>query len=336
MTFVWPSMLFIALLVLPAALAAYAWLSWRRRKLEANVGRLGLAGAAPVPDLAGRRHLPALVFLVGLSLLLFSMARPQAEIRMPSQEGTVILAFDVSGSMAADDLQPNRMEAAKAAAREFVAVQPASLQVGVVAFSESGFAVLPPTGDHEAILTTIDRLSPQRSTSLSAGIIASMNAIAVGFGQPPLVDTDLAQSPGPTPTPLPAGVFTPAVIVLLTDGENTAPPDPFPAAQVAKERGIRIHTIGIGSAAGTTLEINGFTVHTQMDEEVLKQISQLTGGEYYNPENEEDLVEIYRGITPQLVVKSEKMEITPLLAGVSVLILLVGGMFSMVWFNRLP
>lgn len=289
-----------------------------------------------MPDLAGRRHLPALVFLVGLSLLLFSMARPQAEIRMPSQEGTVILAFDVSGSMAADDLQPNRMEAAKAAAREFVAVQPASLQVGVVAFSESGFAVLPPTGDHEAILTTIDRLSPQRSTSLSAGIIASMNAIAVGFGQPPLVDTDLAQSPGPTPTPLPAGVFTPAVIVLLTDGENTAPPDPFPAAQVAKERGIRIHTIGIGSAAGTTLEINGFTVHTQMDEEVLKQISQLTGGEYYNPENEEDLVEIYRGITPQLVVKSEKMEITPLLAGVSVLILLVGGMFSMVWFNRLP
>ncbi|OGO28613.1 MAG: hypothetical protein A2Z16_07760 [Chloroflexi bacterium RBG_16_54_18] len=335
MTFIWPVML-AALILVPLAILLYLWLSQRRRSLAANLGSMGLADGVTESKLGKRRHIPPLIFLVGLTLLLFAMARPAAEVSLPRQEGTVILAFDVSGSMAADDLKPTRMEAAKAAAREFIQVQPASLQVGVVAFSESGFAVQPPTNDHEAIISSIERLSPQRSTSLSAGIIASLNAIAVGFGQPPLVDTDLSESPVPTATPLPDGILTPAVILLLTDGENTAPPDPFPAAQIAADRGIRIYTIGIGSAAGTTLEINGFSVHTQLDEAVLKEISQLTGGEYFYPENEADLVEIYKGITPQLVVKSEQMEVTPVLAGASIFILLVGGLFSLMWFNRLP
>jgi len=335
MTFIWPVML-VALVLVPLAVLVYLWLSQRRRSLAANIWRMELTDGISENKLGKRRNIPPLIFLVGLTLLLFSMARPTAEVRLPRQEGTVILAFDVSGSMAADDLKPTRMEAAKAAAREFIQAQPASLQVGVVAFSESGFAVQPPTNDHEAIISSIERLSPQRSTSLSAGIIASLNAIAVGFGQPPLVDTDLSDSPLPTATPMPDGILTPAVIVLLTDGENTAPPDPFPAAQIAADRGIRIYTIGIGSTAGATLEINGFSVHTQMDEAMLEEIAELTGGEFYNPESEEDLVEIYKGISPQLVVKSEKMEVTPVLAGASILILLVGGLFSLMWFNRLP
>lgn len=335
MTFIWPGML-VTLILVPLAVVVYLWLSQRRRSRAANIGSMGLVDGITESKLGKRRHIPALIFLAGLTLLLFSMARPAAEVSLPRQEGTVILAFDVSGSMAADDLKPTRMEAAKAAAREFLQAQPASLQVGVVAFSESDFVVQPPTNDYEAIIASIERLSLQRSTSLSAGIIASLNAIAVGFGQPPLVDTDLSDSPVPTATPLPDGIHTPAVIVLLTDGENTAPPDLFPAAQIAADRGIRIHIIGIGSTAGTTLEINGFSVHTQLDEAVLQEISQLTGGEFYNPENEEDLVEIYKGISPQLVMKSEKMEVTPILAGASIFILLIGGLFSLMWINRLP
>jgi Ca-activated chloride channel family protein len=135
---------------------------------------------------------------------------------------------------------------------------------------------------------------------------------------------------------VPAGTYASAVIVLITDGENNVSPDPLVAAQAAAERGVRIHTIGIGSAAGTILEINGFTVHTQLNEPMLQQISLLTDGVYYNAENEQDLRAIYKNLDPQLVIKTEKMEVTSLFAGASILILLIGGVFSLLWFGRLP
>jgi Ca-activated chloride channel family protein len=128
----------------------------------------------------------------------------------------------------------------------------------------------------------------------------------------------------------------PAIIVLLTDGENTAPPDPFEAAYAAAEHGVRIYSIGIGSQSGTTLNINGFTVHTQLNETVLKQIAGLTGGEYYNAESEEDLKEIYDNISPELVIKPEKMEVTSIFAGISIVILLIGGGLMLLWFGRMP
>jgi len=135
---------------------------------------------------------------------------------------------------------------------------------------------------------------------------------------------------------MPPGVYAPAAIVLLTDGENNEMPDPLVAAQTATERGVRIHTIGIGSAAGTTLQVDGFTVHTRLDEAMLQRISELTGGVYYNAVNEEDLTTIYENLDPQLVIKPEKMEVTSIFAGVSILVLLTGGAFSLVWFNRVP
>jgi Ca-activated chloride channel family protein len=238
--------------------------------------------------------------------------------------------------MAADDLKPTRMEAAKTAARDFVQRQPSSVQIGVVAFSDSGFTVQVPTNDQEAILAAINRLTPQRGTSLANGILASLNTIAVGAGQAPHLYSNLSPTPTPTPTPVPKGTYTSAVIVLLTDGENNESPDPFAAAQTAADRGVRIYTVGIGSAAGTTLHINGFTVHTQLDEAMLKQISQLTDGTYYNAENEQDLRTIYDNLNPQLVIKPEKTEVTSIFAGVSILVLLIGGVFSLLWFSRLP
>jgi Ca-activated chloride channel family protein len=135
---------------------------------------------------------------------------------------------------------------------------------------------------------------------------------------------------------VPQGTYTSAVIVLLTDGENNESPDPLAAAQTASDRGVRIYTVGIGSAVGTTLHINGFTVHTQLNEAMLKQISQLTDGSYYNAENEQDLRKIYDNLDPQLVIKPEKTEVTSVFAGASILVLLIGGTFSLLWFNRLP
>ncbi|HZD56689.1 MAG TPA: VWA domain-containing protein, partial [Anaerolineales bacterium] len=186
----------------------------------------------------------------------------------------------------------------------------------------------------EAILASIERLTPQRGTSLGHGILASLNEIAVNAGQAANATDNL--TPMPTPTPVPKGTYMPAIIVLLTDGENTQSPDPLAAAQAAADRGVRIYTIGIGSAAGIPLHVNGFTVVTHLDEGMLQQISQLTDGTYFKAESEQDLRTIYDNLDPQLVTKPEKTEVTSIFAGISILIMLFGGTFSLLWFGRIP
>lgn len=336
MSFIWPPMLLSVLLV-PLFVVMYLRMQQRRRRLAENFGSFGMRREATGWQLGYRRHIPPVFFLTGLILLMFALARPEAVVRLPRIEGTVILAFDVSGSMAAEDLQPTRLEAAKTAARKFVEQQPSTLLIGVVAFSDSGFAVQAPTNDQEAIFATLDRLTPQLGTSLANGIFASLNTLAAEEEESdPRLYTDLTPVPTPTPTPLPEGTYTSAVIVLLTDGENNENPDPLEAAQVAAGRGIRIHTVGLGSAAGITINVEGFTVHTRLNEEMLHQISEMTGGTYYRAEDEEALQAIYEDIAPQFVIKPEKMEVTSIFAGASILVLLIGGVFSLLWFSRLP
>jgi len=335
MSFIWPEMLFLLTWV-PLFAMLLVRMQRRRRELAARYGSLGLAPQAAHRAPGARRQIPPALFLIGLTLLGVALARPQAVVSLPRIEGSVILAFDVSGSMAADDLKPTRMEAAKAAAQDFVRRQPPSVQIGVVAFSDSGFAVQAPTNEQEAILAAINRLGPERGTSLASGILVSLNAIAVDAEPDSRLYSDLTPTPAPTPTPVPRGTYMPAVILLLSDGENNESPDPLAAAQSAADRGVRIYTIGIGSAEGITLHVNGFTVHTQLNEAMLQQIAQLTDGAYYSAANEQDLHTIYDNLTPQLVIKPEKMEVTSLLAGASLLVLLMGGALSLLWFGRAP
>lgn len=328
MSFIWPKML-IFLLSAPLLVVFYIYLQWRRRRIAANFGSFAY-GQIQSRQPGQLRHVPAVIFFIGLILLMFVLARPQMTVSLPRYEGTVILAFDVSGSMAADDLQPSRMAAAKTTAGEFVKHLPSTVQIGVVAFSESGLSVQAPTNDQAAILASINRLQPQQGTSLGYGILAALNTI----------NGDQRESQGngdtPTPTPVPQGSDKSAVIVLLTDGENTAPPDPFEAAFTAAEDGVRIYTIGIGSPEGATLHINGYTVHTQLNETALEQIAGLTGGEYYNAASQDELSKVYEKLSPELVIKPEKTEVTSIFAGASLLILLLGGGLMLLWFGRLP
>jgi Ca-activated chloride channel family protein len=332
MTFIWPSMLWL-LIILPLFVLIYVRLQQRRRRLVAKYGSLGLVQAPGGRVIGYRRHVPPLLFLTGLGILIVSLARPQAVVSLPRIQGTVILVFDVSGSMAANDVKPTRIEAAKVTAQKFVDSQPDGVLVGVVAFSDNGLSVQVPTNDKAAVMAAITRLTPTRGTSLANGIYAALTTIA-SAGKTP--DThyynNVTPEPTATPTPIPQGVYSPAI----SDGENTQNPDPLQAAQAAADRGVRIYSIGIGTTAGADLSIDGFMVHTQLDEGMLQQISQITSGTYYNAQSEQDLDKIYNNIRPQLVVKPEKMEVTSLFAGVSILVLLIGGAFSLGWFNRLP
>jgi Ca-activated chloride channel homolog len=337
MSFLWPPMLLL-LMTIPIGVALYVVRERSRRRRVAAYA--GLGAGAPTPAATRRdlrRRIPAAFIVLGLTMLVLSLARPQSVVSIPRVEGTVILSFDVSGSMAATDLAPTRMEAAKAAARAFVERQPTTIRIGVVAFSDSGFSIQVPTSDQEQVLTAIDRLAPERGTSIARGILASLTAIAAADADPAAgYYSDRSAPPTPDPTPVPDGTYAPAVIVLITDGENNQNPDPVAAAQTAADRGVRIDTVGIGTADGITLEVEGFKVHSRLDEPMLRQISELTDGDYYPAEDPTALAAIYDGIDTRLVIRPEPMEVTSLFAGAGVLVLLVGGVASLLWLGRLP
>jgi Ca-activated chloride channel homolog len=337
MSFIWPPML-LSIVLVPIGLWLYRSMGGRRRKSLARA--YGSAAVARTEDerRRGARLIPAALIVGGLVVMAIALARPQAVVALPRQEGTVILAFDVSGSMAATDISPTRIAAARTAAKDFVANQPSSISIGVVAFSDSGVSVQVPTTDPATIANAIERLAPQKGTSLAAGITASLDAIAAAERGPYSNNyySNASAAPTPAPTPVPAGYHAPAAIVLLTDGENNERPDPLAAAQVAANQGVRIFTVGIGSANGTDLDVNGVHVHTQLNAAELQQISQMTGGTYYSATDAQQLRSVYDNLNTQLVATPQLTELTSVFAGLSVLMLLAGGMGSLLWLGRMP
>ena len=329
MSFIWPLML-LSLLLLPVLAASYLRLVRRQEQARAELGPLGLLEGGSGARVRTRRHIPPGIMLLGLSVLLVGMARPETTLNLPHVEGTVILAFDVSNSMLAEDFEPTRMEAAKAAARAFVENQPPGILIGVVAFSGGGLVVQQPTGDRQAVLATIERLSPEGATSLGEGIFAALTAIA---GKAIAIDE---VSPEGEVESLRLEDYSSAVVVLLTDGENTAPPEPLDIAQLAAEAGVRIYPVGIGSPEGAVLELEGFNVLTQLDETALQQIASLTNGIYYRAADAESLQGIYEEIDLQMTIYGEKLEVTSILAGISLILLMSGGTLSLLWFGRVP
>jgi Ca-activated chloride channel family protein len=339
MSFIWPLML-LSLALAPLGIMLYLRMQARRKLLLASYGSLGLVQAASKAGktsraLGMRRHIPPVLFLIGLSILALALARPQAVVGLPRMEGTVILTFDVSGSMAAEDIKPTRMEAAKAAALTFVEQQPTTVRIGVVAFSDSGLEVQVPTSDRAVVAAAINRLTPARGTSLANGIFAALDALAAD-GEETNYYSNATPEPAATPEPIPPGARTSAAIVLLTDGENTVSPDPAEAAVEAANRGVRVHTIGVGSPQGVPLNVEGFTVQTRLDEETLQAISGYTKGTYFNAQTEQDLQTIYSNLGTELVIHPEPTEVTPLFAGVGMALLLIGGALSLLWFSRMP
>ena len=355
MQFLWPSALPLLLLV-PILIASYVLAQRRRQRYVLRYSSVSLVRDALRRGPGLRRHIPPALFVLGLTTLLFALARPFAWATVPSLGATVILTLDVSGSMRADDLKPSRFEAAKTAARAFVEKQSPTTRIGIVSFSGVAALVQAPTIDHEAVLESINRLTTARATAIGSGILTSLDAVAEALGadvpsaQPtPLVQTGRAPTPsGPTPTPVPKGSYAPAIIVLLSDGQNTTGPAPLDAAQQAVNRGIRIYTIGVGTPQGAVLNPGGGGggfggsgggggfFRAQLDEVTLRKIAKMTDAKYYYAATETDLREIYESLDASLIVKPQQMEVTSLVMSVGAGFLLLGGVLSLWWFNRLP
>ena len=328
MTFEWP-MMFLSLLLVPVLAVAYVALVRRRAAEMAGLGTMGIAQSSARKPLGWRRHVPPAIFLVAVALLLASLSRPQVG-GLPRREGTVILAFDVSSSMRADDVKPTRMEAAKAAARSFVDKQPSTIQIGLAAFGDGGITVQRPTTVKQDIVAAINRLTPEGGTSLGDGMIASLEAVT---GKP-IVLSEAALAGNLDGVDI--GYFGSAAVVLLSDGENTSRFDPLIVAQLATNAGVRVFPIGLGSAKGATVEIDGYQVATALNEELLQEIAKVTTGTYYAAEDASGLAKVYDTIDLKLTVKGEPREVTSLAAAGAIALMLVGAAFSIRWLGRVP
>jgi Ca-activated chloride channel homolog len=348
MEFLFPSALWL-LLAVPLVIAAYVLAQRRRQRYTVRFSSLTLLREAVGRGPGIRRHIPPALFLLGLAVLFVAFSRPYTTAALPTNGATVILTIDSSGSMRASDLKPSRFEAAKAAARAFVEKQAPTTRVGIVSFSGSASLVQAPTTDKNAVYTAIDRLTTQRSTAIGSGILVSLDAIAEVLGQdlPSAAPTSLAQSgraplgspAKPVPTPAALGKFAPAVIVLLSDGQNTTGPLPLDAAAIAVSRGVRIYTVGVGTPTGSNIGGGGGGggfFRAELDELTLRQVAKLTGARYFYAATETDLHDIYQSLDSMLVIKTEPVELTFLASAVGAALLILGGTLSLFWFNRLP
>jgi Ca-activated chloride channel homolog len=344
MTFIWPQMLWL-LAVVPALVLAYILILRRRKSTAVRYASLSMVKVAMGPGAAIRRHVPPALLLAALTLLLLAMARPAAMVTLPSQRQMVILAMDVSGSMRAADVDPNRIIASQEAAKAFVSAQPRSTRVGVVAFAGSAQLVQAPTLDREQVVSAIDRFQLQRGTNIGGGMLISLQTIF------PEAEFDLGPRffiPGPRGAPLgeaaaPEDPFSPvepgsyesAVIVLLTDGQSTVGPDPIEVARMAADRGVRVFTVGFGSREGQTVGFGGMSMRVQLDEETLRQVAEITRGRYFHAGTSLDLDEVYRSLSAQLVMERQQTEITAFFSAAAALLVVTAGMLSMMWFSRI-
>jgi Ca-activated chloride channel family protein len=350
MGFLWPEMLWLLALV-PALIAAYLFLLRRKKKTALRYANLNLVKEAMGAGRRLRRHIPPILFLLALTLLIFAVARPTAVITLPTHQRIVILAMDTSGSMRAKDVEPSRMAAAQAAAKSFVSDQPSGTRIGVVTFAGTAAVAQAPTSNREEIFAAIDRFEFQRATAIGNGILMSLKAIFpeaefdfhswnprrelsrdLSRGAPLDQERDPKKAAA---KPVKPGSFASAVILLLSDGRSNVGADPIQAARIAAEYGVRVYTVGFGTAEGEIIRAEGWSIRVRLDEETLKKIAELTEGEYYYAGSAADLKKVYETLSSRLVFETRETEITALFSAAAALIALTAALLSVWWFSRI-
>jgi Ca-activated chloride channel family protein len=341
MTFMWPTLLW-TLLALPALVLLYFWILRRRRKAPVRLASIGIVKLAAGKGPGWRRHVPPLLLLAAVATLLLALARPAATITLPMAERTIILAMDVSGSMRAEDVKPNRLVASQEAAKAFVHDLPREVRVGVVSFAGTAAVVQAPTTSRDDVVAAIDRFQLQRGTAIGSGIVLSLATLFPDAG------IDIQQVTGQRNMPkmlgdkdkkadfkpVPAGSYNSAAVILLTDGQRTTGPDPIDAAKMAAERGIRVYTVGVGTTQGEIIGFEGWSMRVRLDEETLKNISVLTQGEYFYAGTAEDLKKVYQSLSSRMVVERKETEVSGLFAGLGAVLVLLASGLSLWWFGR--
>lgn len=365
------SYLLLLLLAVPILLGVYVWQLRRRRRRAVRHSNVALVRLAAGPSRRWRRHLPIALILASLGLLGVAGARPQVRTDVPVSGTTIILALDVSGSMCATDVDPNRLTAAQAAVKAFVEGQPADAKLGLVLFSGFSQLAVPPTTERDGLLATLDGVTTGRGTTIGAAILTAIDAIAeidpgvapsdpvAGDSEGPGPGADAAPTPTPTPTaaprPTPDGARVapvPEVIVLLTDGANTRGVTPEEAAGQAAARGIRIYPIGFGTRNPTQMAcsrdqyggfeprgfgrdpggpIGGIGSYLLVDEEALQTVAETSGGQYFAATDAEQLQRVLADLPQHVVTQQQDVDLSAGFAALAAVALLAGLGLSIRW-----
>jgi Ca-activated chloride channel family protein len=341
MGWIWPTSLFFLGLI-PLLVALYIWAQRRRKRYAVRYSSLSLIREALPRFSQVRRHLPFGLLMLALLSLIVALARPISIVSIPSNQTTIILAIDVSRSMLATDIQPNRLLAAESAALSFIRGQKASTRIGIVAFAGFAEMVQAPTTDQAALEAAVESLITGRGTAIGSAILESIDTIA-------LVDPNVApvytgEVPGVEPTPVPRGVYATDIIVVLTDGVRTTGPYPEDAAQQALDRGVRIYTIGFGTENGGIFGNTGggmfgsneqfdnsFNFRRGIDEETLKMVADMTGGEYYTAESADELHRVFQDLPTNIIMRHETTEISAFFVIAGVLLALLAIALTYRW-----
>jgi Ca-activated chloride channel family protein len=324
MTFVWPSLLG-ALVLVPVLAAAYVVLQRRRAGDAVALASSGLVAAGGSRRLGPRRHVPFVLLLAALAVMIFALSRPEATLARSRASGTVLVLVDVSNSMGADDVAPTRLAVAQDVARRFVAAQPSSIDVGLVAFGAGALVTQQPTAEHAEVLAAVDRLKAGGRTSLGQGLLVALSTIA---------GTPVALPEPGEPAPARPGYFPSASILLVSDGEETGGPDPAAVVQLAADAGVHVSAIGVGTAEGTTITVEGYEVATALHEQGLRDLVAIAGGTYAPADEASGVESMTDSLERRVTSVDETTEITAVFALAAVALLLAGGGLMLRWFGR--
>jgi Ca-activated chloride channel family protein len=352
MRFLWPELLWLLLFV-PALVGAYLWALRRKKKAAIRYASLMLVRDALGPGQGIRRHLPPALFLTAMIVAILAVARPSAVVVLPADYLTLIMAMDVSRSMQAADVLPNRITAMQASAKSFIEELPANVRLGIVSFAGTAAVVQPVTDKREEMLAAIDRFQLQRGTATGSGLIMSLAMLfpddgldvetavygsgfsRYGDGPAPLAKkSDAPKAKKRDFKPVPPGSYTAGAIVLLSDGRRTTGPDPVEMAKLAAARGVRVFTVGFGTKEGATIGFEGWSFFAQLDEEALKAVAKATGGEYFQAGTAADLQKVYKELSSKFALERRETEVSALFSALAALLLFCAAVLSFMWFHR--
>lgn len=346
MNFAWPEVLWLLLLA-PLLVAAYIWLVRRRQRGVVAFSDVGLVKQAMGRGRRWRRHVPPALVLCSLIVLIIGSSRPSAIVPLASMRQTIILAVDVSISMDATDVEPNRLSAAQLAAKAFVQEAPSNLRIGLVTFGGSAAEVQAPTDNRADLLAAIDRFNLQRGTATGSALYTALASLlpefglelqALNLGSRKLQDSRAAGQDRPRApkenraTSVVPGSYTSGAIILMSDGQSTMGPKPLDAAQVAAEHGVRVFTIGFGTKEGATVRVMGMSIFVRLDEATLKGIADITKGAYMHAGTAAELKQAYQDLTTRMIVERKEVELSFAFAAFGMLLLLAALGLSLYWF----
>ena len=350
----WPAYLLL-LTVIPLVVGVYLLVLRRRRRFAVGYSSLSLIRQAMPGGFRWKRHLPFALLALALALLILALSRPFADVTVAVNRSTVMLALDVSLSMCADDVYPNRLTIAQEASKRFIDGQEPGTRVGLVAFAGFAQLVVPPTTERETLLEALDNLTTARATAVGSAIARSLDALSeVNPNIPPLSvfvtprnqasDTDEEFS------------YQPDVIVLLTDGASNRGVLPLIAARAARDRGVRVYTIGFGTTNPAVMRCSpdqlggdefanriargGFGSFSRgfgggnflmLDERTLGLVAQISDAQYYTAESADELLEVFSTIPLETEKKKVRMELSALLTAASALLALAAAGLGLRW-----